>query len=167
MSGGGVTGDGPGGIVRHRGAAFWVAAGAGWALIAWGVRGVFLHRLDTRPGQLLRFFVAGLAAHDLILAPAVLVVGVVIARRVPARWRSPLQAALLMSATAALYAYPLIRGYGHALNNPTSLPRNYAAGLAVVVTAVAVGVALAVTAGYRRSRSSSMTSRRARSSAST
>jgi hypothetical protein len=159
-----VTGGGPGGIVRHRGAAFWIGTAAGWALIAWGVRGVFLHRVDTRPGQLLRFFVTGLAGHDLLFAPVILGAGILIARVVPARWRSTLQAALVVAGTGVLYAYPLVRGYGHALNNPTSLPRNYTAGLAIVVTVVGV---VAAAAGYLRTRSSSMTSRRASSSAST
>ncbi len=102
-------------MTRYRGPAFWIATAAGWALIAWGLRGVFVHRIDTRPGQLLRFFATGLAAHDLLLAPVVLAAGIVVARTVPGRWRSPVQAALLIAGTAALYAYPLIRGFGHRL----------------------------------------------------
>ena len=129
-----------GAAVRHRGAAFWIATAAGWVVIAWGVRGVFAHRLDTRPGQLLRFFATGLAAHDLLLAPVVLTAGIVVARTVPGRWRSAVQAALLMAGTALLYAYPLVRGYGHRLGNPTSLPRNYSAGLFVVVAAICITV---------------------------
>jgi hypothetical protein len=159
-----VTGAAPAGVVRHRGTAFWIGTAAGWALIGWGVRGALLHRIDTRPGQLLRFFVAGLAGHDFLFAPVVLAAGILITRVVPARWRSPLQAVTLVGGTAVLYAYPLVRGYGHALDNPTSLPRNYTAGLALVVTVVGV---VAAAAGYLRTRSSSMTSRRANSSAST
>ena len=127
-------------MTHHRGATFWVATAAGWGLIAWGLRGVFAHRVDTRPGQLLRFFVTGLAAHDLLLAPVVLAAGIVVARTVPGRWRSPVQAALLMAGTAALYAYPLVRGFGHRLGNPTSLPRNYGAGLVIVVGVVCAAV---------------------------
>lgn len=127
-------------MTRHRGATFWVATAAGWGLIAWGLRGVFAHRVDTRPGQLLRFFATGLAAHDLLLAPVVLAAGIVVARTVPGRWRSPVQAVLLMAGTAALYAYPLVRGFGHRLGNPTSLPRNYGAGLGIVVGVVCAAV---------------------------
>jgi hypothetical protein len=139
-----VTGDSPGGAVhpRHpRGAAFWITAVAGWGLIAWGLRGALLHRIDTRPGHLLRFFATGLATHDLLFAPAVLAAGVLVARSVPARWRAAVQAALLICGTATLYAYPLVRGYGHSLRNPTSLPRNYTAGLAIVVIAVCAAIA--------------------------
>jgi hypothetical protein len=127
-------------VTRYRGAAFWVATAAGWVLIAWGLRGIAVHRIDTRPGELLRFFAIGLAAHDLVLAPIVLAAGIVVVRTVPGRWRSPVQAALLTAGTALLYAYPLVRGYGHRLGNPTSLPRNYSAGLVIVVAVVCVGV---------------------------
>ena len=127
-----------------RGPVFWVATGAGWVLIAWGLRGIAAHRIDTRPGELLRFFVTGLAAHDLLLAPVVLATGVVVARTVPNRWRAPVQAALLVAGAVSLYAYPLVRGYGRRLGNPTSLPRHYGAGLGIVVAAVW----LAVLAGH-------------------
>jgi len=127
---------------HHRGPGFWLATAAGWALIAWGVRGALLHRIDTRPPQLLRFFVTGLALHDAVFAPAVLLAGVVLGRTVPARWRATVQAALLVAGTAALFSYPLVRGYAHILHNPTSLPRNYTAGLAIVVAAVALAAVI-------------------------
>ena len=127
-------------MTRHRGAAFWVATAAGWVLIAWGVRGISIHRVDTRPGELLRFFATGLAAHDLVLAPIVLAAGIVVARTVPGRWRAPVQAALLSAGATLLYAYPLVRGYGHRLGNPTSLPRNYGAGLVIVAAAICAAV---------------------------
>lgn len=131
---------------RNAGLPFWLGAAAGWALIAWGVRGVLEQRLHTRPGQLLRFFATGLAAHDLLLAPAVLATGAVIARAVPSRWRSVTQAALIVAGTTALYAFPLVRGYGRALGNPTSLPHDYAGGL-VAVVAVVAAVAVTVAIG--------------------
>jgi hypothetical protein len=125
-----------------RGRLFWLSAAAGWAVILWGVRGALHHDIDTRPGQLARFLLGGALAHDLVLAPTALLIGVLIARRVRGRWRAPLQSALFISATLALFAYPLLRGYGRVWRNPTSLPHNYAANLAVLVAVVAV-----VTAG--------------------
>jgi hypothetical protein len=139
-------------VTGHRGSAFWAGTVAGWALIAWGVRGIAAHRIDTRPGELLRFFAAGLAAHDLILAPIVLALGLVVARTVPASWRSPVQAALLITGAVSLYAYPLVRGFGHRLGNPTSLPRHYGAGLGVVVAVVWLGVLAGHLAFHRASR---------------
>lgn len=129
---------------------FWLSALAGWMLILWGVRGALQHHVDTRPGELARFLLGGAVAHDLVLAPLALGAGVVLARTVGGRWRAPLQAALFISATVALFAFPLVRGYGRVLGNPTSLPHDYAANLAIVV--VAVVAATFVMAGLSASR---------------
>jgi hypothetical protein len=125
----------------RRGPLFWGSAAAGWALILWGLRGALHHHIDTRPGQLARFLLGGALAHDLVLAPAVLLTGVGLARAVRGRWRAPAQAALFISGTLTLFTYPELRGYGHTLRNPTSLPHNYASNLAVVVAAVVIGTA--------------------------
>jgi hypothetical protein len=121
---------------------FWGGAAAGWLLIAWGVRGALHHHVDTRPGQLARFLLGGALTHDLLLAPLVLLAGVLVARAVRGRWRAPLQALLIIGAPLILFTYPQLRGYGRALNNPTSLPHNYAANLIVVLAAVGVATAV-------------------------
>jgi hypothetical protein len=128
--------------VPRRGPLFWLSAAAGWVVILWGIRGALHHHVDTRPGQLGRFLLGGALAHDLVLAPAVLLTGVLIARAVHGRWRAPLQSALFISATLVLFTYPQLRGYGRVLRNPTSLPHNYAANLLVVLAAVLVGTAV-------------------------
>lgn len=132
---------------EHRaGAAFWITAALGWALILVGLRGIFSHRIDTRPGQLARFVVAGALLHDLLVAPVVILLGVALARFVRGRARAVVQAALIVTAVLALFSYPLVRAYGKAAHNPTSLPHNYAANLAIalgVVWAVA-GVATVI-----------------------
>jgi hypothetical protein len=131
-----------GGSVRYRGAAFWISSVAGWAIIGWGLRGVLHHQIDTRPAELLRFFTVGVLTHDLLFAPLVLAAGLAVARAVPGRWRALVQAGLIISGVVALFAYPEVRGYARVLHNPTSLPHNYAAHLAAVVTAVAGATAL-------------------------
>ena len=139
-------------VAPGRGRLFWPSAAAGWAVIGWGVRGALQHHIDTRPGQLARFLLGGALAHDLLVAPAVLLIGVLIARKIPGRWRAPLQSALFISATLVLFTYPLLRGYGRVFRNPTSLPHNYAANLAVVVTAVLVGTAAVALVSSNRRR---------------
>lgn len=135
----------------HRaGPLFWITAGAGWAVIAFGVRGLFHHHIDTRPANLARFVVSGLVLHDLIFAPLVLAAGVVVARTVPGRVRAPVQAALFISGSLALFSYPLVRGYGHAVHNPSSLPHDYAANLALVLGLVWAGATVAVLLRLRR-----------------
>ena len=136
----------------RRGPLFWLSAAGGWALIAWGARGALHHDIDTRPGQLVRFLLGGALAHDLVLAPAALLIGVLITRRVGGRWRAPLQSALFISATLVLFAYPLVRGYGRVFRNPTSLPHNYAANLTALVAAVAVGTAVVALVSPNRRR---------------
>jgi hypothetical protein len=108
---------------------------------------VLHHSLDTRPAQLARFWIAGALAHDLLLAPAVLGIGLILARVVRRR-RRVVQQALIICGPLVLFAYPEIRGYGHGLRNPTSLPHNYTANLLLV--AGAVTVVLAVTGAARR-----------------
>jgi len=133
----------PGGQTRpeeRRGAGFWLSAVAGWAIIAWGIRGALHHHIDTRPRELVDFFVGGALIHDLLFAPAVLVAGVLVSRILPGRWRAPVQGAAIISGCLALFAWPEIRDYAKGLHNPTSLPYNYTTNLAVLVAVVWVVV---------------------------
>jgi hypothetical protein len=130
---------------RPAGPRFWISAAIGWAVIAWGVAGIFRHSLDTRPANLAKFVVGGALLHDLLFAPLVILAGVLVARAVPGRARGPVQAALAISGIVALFSWPLVRAYGLAANNPTSLPHNYTLGLLIVlgvVWATAGGVIL-------------------------
>ena len=128
--------------MTSRGPLFWVSAVAGWALIAWGVRGALHHHIDTRPAELARFFFGGVILHDLVLVPLVLIAGVVLGRTVRGRWKAPVQAALIISGCAALFAWPEVRDYARVLHNPSSLPHNYTVGLLVVVAVVWAGTAV-------------------------
>lgn len=118
------------------GAGFWLSAAAGWALIAVGVRGILLNHVDTRPSELARFVAGGAVIHDLVVAPLVIAVGAAVVRVVRGRARAVVQGALVVTAVVGLFSWPLVRGYGLALGNPTSLPHNYAANLAVVLGVV-------------------------------
>jgi hypothetical protein len=129
----------PGDDVRsrtHAGGLFWTSAAAGWALIGYGVRGLLQHHIDTRPSNLATFAVAGALFHDLIFAPTVLVLGVVVARVVPRRTRAVVQGALIVSGCLALFSYPLVRDYARVLHNPSSLPHNYTANLVLALGTV-------------------------------
>ncbi|MGH9263873.1 MAG: hypothetical protein ACRD1D_04205 [Acidimicrobiales bacterium] len=134
----------------RRGALFWISAVAGWAVIAFALRGIVQHSLDTRPASLARFVAGGALLHDLVVAPLVILAGVLVARSVPAPARAAVQAALVVSATVALFSYPLVRAYGLAANNPTSLPHNYAANLLLVLGVVWAVAAVAVILRLRK-----------------
>lgn len=99
-------------------------------------------------------WVVGLAlAHDLLLAPAALLVAWLIHRAAPRVARGLGLGALAISALVALYAYPLVRRFGAQPDNPTFLPRNAGVGLAAVIAIVWVVAAglLARRLGARRS----------------
>ena len=120
----------------HGTAGFWLSAVAGWAVIGYGLRGLFHHHIDTRPANLAKFAIGGALIHDLLFAPILLGVGVLITRVVPAAVRGVVQAALIITGSLALFSYPLVRGYGHAVHNPSSLPHNYTANLGIVIGVV-------------------------------
>jgi hypothetical protein len=135
-----------------RGLPFWAGAAFGWALIGWGLRGVFEHSIDTRPASLGRFVVGGLLLHDLVWAPLLIAGGAAVARITPPRWRAAAQATTFIGGCAALFAWPEVRDYARALHNPTSLPRNYTASLVAIVAATGcVAVAWALLAARRAS----------------
>ena len=139
---------------RRRGATFWVSAVAGWAVILVALQGILSNRIDTRPASLARFVVGGALLHDLVVAPLVLLLAFVVMKLVPLRARSVVQAALVVTVVVTLFAFPLVRGYGLAARNPTSLPHNYALNLAVVLAVVwAVAAAVLVVRLRRTPRS--------------
>jgi len=149
--GGGSLSVDAGPAAERRGAGFWISAAIGWAIIGWGIRGALHHHIDTRPRQLVDFFVGGALVHDLLFAPLVLILGLLVARLVPGRWRAPVQTAAIISGCLALFAWPEIRDYAKVNHNPTSLPYNYTANLAVVVAVVWI-VVLGSAAIVRRIR---------------
>ena len=123
-------------LERGARALFWISAAFGWVIIGVGLRGVFMHSLDTRPSNLAKFVVGGALLHDLLIAPVLIAVGVVVARAVPGRARATVQGALVVTAILALFSYPLVRAYGLATQNPTSVPHNYTLNLIIVLGVV-------------------------------
>ncbi len=130
---------------------FWPLAVLGWCVMVYAVRGIFTHSADTNPSQLVRLLVGLDLVHDLVLAPIVVVAGYGLTRLVPARVRPPVTAGLFVSAVVALYAYPLVRGFGRfAEFNSSRLPNNYATGLITVIAVVWAVTAVLVVIRLRR-----------------
>lgn len=89
----------------------------------------------------------GVVAHDALLAPLVVALGVLAAVRAPSWWRTPLVWALVVLGPLTLVAVPVLGRFGAKEDNPTLLDRPYWLGYALVVLVV---LALAAVSARRR-----------------
>ena len=135
---------GPGGWL------FWIGLTLGWGVMAYAVRGALMDSGGTNPSQLVRWVIGGALVHDLLIAPIVTGVALLLAWRAPRWWGRPVAAASAFTAILVLFSWPVLRGYGRHPGNSSTLPRNYTAGLAVVLGAVWVATLAVV--GFRAVR---------------
>jgi hypothetical protein len=126
------------------GPGFWVAAGVGVAIMAFGVRGVLVHAGGTEPPAFAAWLVGADLLHDFVLAPLVCLLAVGVARAMPARVRAPIGSGLIVTAFVLAVGWAPLRGYGRATvpDNPTVQPLNYATGIATVLVVVWCAVAV-------------------------
>lgn len=121
---------------------FWAAAVVGWIPIAFGVWTLVQRSGATRPAEFAAWFFGLALAHDLVFAPLVAGLAVLLGPRVPPRLRGPIVVGAVVSGALVLVALPPILGDRPA-DNASLLPRDYGAGLlmafAVTWAAVAVG----------------------------
>lgn len=124
----------------------------GAVLIAWGGYGLFTTDRHPRPLRWLTFFVGANVLTDLVVAPVVIVLGLLVARLVGARLRPYVISGLVISGVVLLVGLPLARGYGLRGDNPSILPLDYTRGLVITLAAVWAGVTVVavVREGRRR-----------------
>ncbi|MPZ60871.1 MAG: hypothetical protein GEU93_06165 [Propionibacteriales bacterium] len=106
------------------------------------------------------WFVAGPVLHDGVLAPIVVVSGVLAARLVPRRARTAVMGVAVVLGSLTLMAVPVLGRFGEKSGDPTLLDRDYTAGW-LVFAAVVVSVA-ALDVGLRGRRSDGRSRRPAR-----
>lgn len=87
----------------------------------------------------------GVVLHDAVLAPLTIIITVVLRRLVPAPARSRVTVAMIVLVTVTATAVPVLGGFGRRPDNPSVLPRDYAAGwlefaALVLLVVVAEGV---------------------------
>jgi hypothetical protein len=113
-----------------------VGLALGLPVISYGLWGVLVDADRTHPAELARWVVGSAAAVDLLVVPAVIAIGAVARRVTPRPWWPTIRAALVVTGSLALVAWPFVRGYGDDPANPSLLPRDYPAGLASAVVVV-------------------------------
>lgn len=86
-------------------------------------------------------------AHDARVAPAVVLAGVLVSRRLPRAWAAPIVVATVVWGSLTLLAVPVLGRFGAKDDNPTLLDRGY---LTAWWVGTAVVVALVVVAGTVR-----------------
>lgn len=120
----------------------------GWALIAVGAWVVAANAAETRPVNFGVFFLGLLIVHDLVIAPATLLVGLHLRERAPRLARGAIAGALVASVVVVALVVPAAIGRGAKLaDNPTITPRDPWASAALVV---AVVWAIAAVVAWRR-----------------
>jgi hypothetical protein len=111
---------------------FWVSAAVGAAIVGFGLRGLLVNE-PRGAASALRWLVGSALVVDLIVIPALTLIGWVARRMVPT-WTWPVvRAALIVSGVLVLFALPLVTDQGGTPGNPTVRPRNYVEGLAVAL----------------------------------
>lgn len=116
-----------------------VLGAAGVAAVCFGV-----WTMRDSEGAELRSALAWLAgvvvAHDFVLAPFVVVLGVVVTRVVPVTWRTPGIVAFVLWGSLTLIALPALSGLGARPDNPSLLDRPYVTAWLVLSAAAIVAV---------------------------
>ena len=132
---------------------FWALAAVGLAIVAFGVAGLLRNVHGAALLSWAKLLAGGLVLHDGLAAPLVALLGVVLARLLPAGVRAPVQGALVVSAVVLLIALPVVDGAGRLANNPSLLPSHHYGANALGVLGVVwlVALALVVRAQFRKS----------------
>lgn len=128
----------------------WVG-GAGGVLC--GLYGAWLLLTRTDTDQLVSagvWLAGGVLLHDAVLAPAVVVLGVVAARLLPGAVRAPLAVVAVVVGSVTLLALPVL--LGREPDNPTLLDRDYTTGWLVLASLVVAVVACGRLVQERRRR---------------
>lgn len=121
---------------------FWIGVVVGWTVIALGIRGLLHDHVATHPTVVGRYIVEAALILDLVVAPVVCLVGLLIARLFKPPLRAIIGGGVVASVVIAAYSYPFVRGFGRSPNLPSALPANYARGLLIVLAVVWLVVAL-------------------------
>lgn len=119
-----------------RGVPYWVGLGAGTGIMLFGLRGALDHLDGPARRSWFEWLVGADVAHDALVAPAVCLVGALVARLAPRVVRAPLQGALGVTAIVLAVAYAPLRHTAEHVGNPTIQPLDYTTATLTVLGVV-------------------------------
>lgn len=119
--------------------------------VGFGLRGLLLMRDFTREQLTSEAFwlAGGVLLHDAILAPIVVVIGLLAARFLPGHFRAATALAFLVWGTLTIVFVPVLSGQGGKPDNHTILGRPYWLSWLAMTLILAAGATLV---GWRRGR---------------
>jgi hypothetical protein len=114
----------------------------GVVTIGYGALRILTDSKDTKPIALLKWLIGSLLVHDLVIAPVVIGIGWLLARFVPPRARTFVQAGLVSGGLVGALGVLLIWRQGKSSARSLALlQQNYAANLLVLLVIIAVATA--------------------------
>lgn len=133
------------------GPAFWLMFAVGWAIMAFGIKGLIQQPGSVGPDTVAPWLIGSAVVHDFLVAPAVIALGVVIVRLVPGEIRRFVQTGMVLSGAVIAVAAPLLIGLGGQAGNSSALPHNYRVNVLIVLAVVWLGIVVAALVGRRGS----------------
>jgi hypothetical protein len=129
-----------------------VVGAIGLCFVGIGVRGILGNGHDTHPRSWITWLVASALVHDLVLAPIIGMVGLLVGRLVPGRARAAVQLGLLVSGCVLVVGLTavLTPGGRHYFDNASLLPLAYGRNLVIVLAAVWTTIVIAIVVASRR-----------------
>jgi hypothetical protein len=124
----------------------------GWAIIWYGATRALSNRVDSNPAALVQHVIAFDLFHDLVIAPAAVLIGWLLGKILPTAARGPVRAATAMTTIILVFAYPLFRRWGVRPTNSSTLPLPYARNVVIVLAVVWVAAVWVIVWRVRRGR---------------
>jgi hypothetical protein len=106
----------------------------------------------SEPAGELAFPAAVVIAHDAILMPLTIGVGVLIGRFGPIAVRRPIRVAAIISLAVTLMAVPFVLGRGRRPDDPSALALDYGRGLLIILALVRAAALVAALTRMRQHR---------------
>jgi hypothetical protein len=131
----------------------WSALVFGWAVVIFGLHGILSNSESSNPEALFRILIGLNLINDVLIAPVLIALAVVLRRLLPRWLLVPVDVGLILTAVVTLYAYPLVGSWGKTARAGASrLPWNYAHNLALVLLVVWASCALGAVVSWQRTR---------------